>query len=204
MTAFQAKQLSLLQPHSKSYEVTLNKAIKAYSIKKQNTKTIGQNSSQYVTGLDGKSVGATTINEQSAIMSKSSNYNISLNSKSFQSRKNINVQTFNNLQVDRQVLNKRKLNSAKQYSSNVAKRNISAGVFRNNLSMQQTETDVTRTTQNDFKKMRHDTNEHRQDSVEEAEEGNNIDSEEEQVDDQEQTQEAQEPKQHQEQLQDQN
>lgn len=136
-------------------------------------------------------------------MSKSSNYNISLNSKSFQSRKNINVQTFNNLQVDRQMLNKRKLNSAKQYSSNVAQRNISAGVFRNNLSMQQTETDVTRATQNDVKKMRQDTNEQIQDSVEEAEEGNNIDSEEEQVDDQEdQTQEVQEPKQHQEQLQD--
>lgn len=84
MTAFQAKQLSMLQPHSKSYELSLNQAIKAYSIKKQLEKSNGQNSSQFVTGVDNKSVGgATSANDHSAKVSKTSNYNISIGSKSF-------------------------------------------------------------------------------------------------------------------------
>ena len=41
MTAFQAKQLSLLQPHSKSYEASLTKAMKAYNIKRKSTRAPG-------------------------------------------------------------------------------------------------------------------------------------------------------------------
>ena len=59
----------------------------------------GQNSSQVVTGAGSQAGPSTNQERMTHIVSKSSNYNISLNSKSFYSKNN-HAQTISNIQVD--------------------------------------------------------------------------------------------------------